>query len=492
MWLGCSRSRDTSRVSHAFEVEGGNIVGNCSPSLTPLTAAASATDAPEMAPLDLGSSALGEKIVAPIPDAVIINVTPPLSSFHYQIKHVSLLFNHTSPDLMPKRDSHGVSPISSRNCTPNSALLYTRSPGSFQPLTLCSRLYFSLGSREDPVVDLQHMQVTENDTIFAIASAGDNVLHYAINARPKRIHAVDMNPCQGHLVELKLAAIKALDYEDVFSMFGEGKIVNFRQILDCRLSPYLSSAAYQFWRVNSQMFDKSFYRRGYSGWALRFTRWLIRANGLTKAANDICAAKTIEEQNGIWKSSLRKLFVEGSIVQRLVDSPIFLWNALGVRARWSLFWYLSDTAMGNRCHETRKMLLQRRALCRISFGIGSNSYRVRYHKLSIFHRDTLDPIGSHALLSKGAYHYLLVRTLSRLLHLSNGLAQCLLGKYTRESCPDYLTRRGFEILKNNEKAMDSFRIHTDSILQWVYLFILMTAGSLTTAVVCSRVSLKAW
>ena len=38
------------------------------------------------------------------------------------------------------------------------------------------------------------MQVTEDDTIFAIASAGDNVLHYAINARPKRIHAVDMNP----------------------------------------------------------------------------------------------------------------------------------------------------------------------------------------------------------------------------------------------------------------------------------------------------------
>lgn len=32
--------------------------------------------------------------------------------------------------------------------------------------------------------------------------------------------------------------------------------------------------------------------------------------------------------------------------------------------------------------------------------------------VSEFIRDTLDPIGSHALLSQGAYHYLLVRAYS--------------------------------------------------------------------------------
>ena len=62
-----------------------------------------------------------------------------------------------------------------------------------------------------------------------------DALHYAISAKPRRIHCVDMNPCQvrllhlwilgiithdlvlyfkGHLLELKLAAASALTYEE--------------------------------------------------------------------------------------------------------------------------------------------------------------------------------------------------------------------------------------------------------------------------------------
>lgn len=41
---------------------------------------------------------------------------------------------------------------------------------------------------------MRHLQLTSADTVFAITSAGDNILHYAINATPARIHAVDMNP----------------------------------------------------------------------------------------------------------------------------------------------------------------------------------------------------------------------------------------------------------------------------------------------------------
>ena len=57
-----------------------------------------------------------------------------------------------------------------------------------------------------------------------------------------------MNPCQGHLLELKLASICALDYEDHWMLFGEGKHPRFRELLDTKLSPYLTSNAYQFWR----------------------------------------------------------------------------------------------------------------------------------------------------------------------------------------------------------------------------------------------------
>lgn len=42
--------------------------------------------------------------------------------------------------------------------------------------------------------DMKHLELTSEDSMLVITSAGDNALHYAINANPKRIHCVDMNP----------------------------------------------------------------------------------------------------------------------------------------------------------------------------------------------------------------------------------------------------------------------------------------------------------
>ena len=149
---------------------------------------------------------------------------------------------------------------------------------------------------------------------------------YALHLRRQ----ITYNLSQGHLLELKLAAIKALNHDEFFAMFGEGNIPNFREILDCRLSPYLSSAAYQFWRINEKAFSDSFYMRGYSGWALRLTRWLLKLYGLTDDMVLLCEATSLEEQDRIWRRSLRKLFVESVVVRQLVNSQVFLWNALGV------------------------------------------------------------------------------------------------------------------------------------------------------------------
>lgn len=55
--------------------------------------------------------------------------------------------------------------------------------------------------------------------------------------------------------------------------------------------------------------------------------------------------------------------------------------------------------------------------------------------------NTLDPIPSRSLLSKDQYFY----------HL------CMMQKYTRESCPTYLTKEGFETLKvrRNSQRLNS-------------------------------------
>src|SRR5215470_11150417 len=62
---------------------------------------------------------------------------------------------------------------------------------------------------EDPAVDRQALRITPQDTLLVITSAGCNVLDYALLG-PRRVHAVDANPRQTALLELKLAAIRRL------------------------------------------------------------------------------------------------------------------------------------------------------------------------------------------------------------------------------------------------------------------------------------------
>lgn len=58
------------------------------------------------------------------------------------------------------------------------------------------RSYIYAFTWEDPRVDLEYLNLTKDDTMFVITSAGDNALEYALKCQPKRIYCVDMNPCQ--------------------------------------------------------------------------------------------------------------------------------------------------------------------------------------------------------------------------------------------------------------------------------------------------------
>lgn len=93
--------------------------------------------------------------------------------------------------------------------------------------------------------------------MLCITSAGDNILDYLLSASPRRIHAVDLNPNQNHLLELKIAAFQALPYKDFWKMFGEGRHADFRRILISKLSPHMSSQACQYWLSHTAAFTSS-------------------------------------------------------------------------------------------------------------------------------------------------------------------------------------------------------------------------------------------
>ncbi|KAI9462105.1 hypothetical protein HD554DRAFT_2290137 [Boletus coccyginus] len=284
IWLGRSRSCDVSRFCHAFEVESGNMIGNCSPASFSII-----KDSKSIPRLDIG-----EPIVEVQPPAhSTISITPPLSSFHYHVGN---------PWRLPYYE---------------------------QPVHKEFRTFIYSFTWEDPFEDMKHLDLGPDDSMLVITSAGDNALHYAIAAQPRRMHCVDMNPCQGHLLELKLASLLTLDYDDFFALFGQGHHSRFRDLLDSRISPFLSSIAYQFWHINDKAFSKAFYTNGYSGLALRLAQVLFSLAGVSKDAEEICNAPTTAEQVTIWKEKLMPVLLN-PVVVALLKTPAFCWNALGV------------------------------------------------------------------------------------------------------------------------------------------------------------------
>ncbi len=64
---------------------------------------------------------------------------------------------------------------------------------------------------------------------------------------PKRIHAVDANPRQTALLELKVAGVRGLEFDDFFSVFGEGCHPAFPTLYNRYLREQLSDFARGYW-----------------------------------------------------------------------------------------------------------------------------------------------------------------------------------------------------------------------------------------------------
>ena len=97
---------------------------------------------------------------------------------------------------------------------------------------------------EDPRLDRQALNLSHDDRVMVITSAGCNALDYALD-EPERIDAVDLNPLQNALLDLKIACIRTLDYEQFFALFGDGKLPQWDQLYSSKVRPALSSAAHR-------------------------------------------------------------------------------------------------------------------------------------------------------------------------------------------------------------------------------------------------------
>lgn len=413
MWLGCPKMHSTALSPSSHDIiERIDAAVTESPYLHPANYTANLSKAVEKANPEIRSKAYS---------AALLNLTSnlPLPSFFYQNHHYRIHFD----DQLQKH-------------------------------TQFNNEYIYAFTWEDTRVDDRILNLTPSDVVLAITSAGDNILSYALRS-PARIHAVDLNPSQNNLLELKVAGYHCLPYADFWKIFGEGKHANFRELLIEKLSPHLSSRAFQYWLDNVSVFSPSgrgLYETGGSRYAVKLFRYMSNVFGMSNEVRKVLSAKTLIEQREIYRSSIRPMILSRILSSVLISQPRFLWAALGVPKN-QLAIIESDYPSISGADSSPSGKILDKKVREQNRGKAVWQYMV----------DTLDPVVEHTLIGQDNHYYQV----------------CMAGTYTPQCHPEYLDERAHKKLARKD-AFEGLRIHTDEIEEVVNR---IRPGTLTVAVV---------
>ena len=113
---------------------------------------------------------------------------------------------------------------------------------------------------EDADLLLTGFNASEGAKFLSIGSAGDNSFSL-LSTNPELVVAVDINPVQLHLVELKKAAIKSLDCESYLAFMGFN-ISSKRLSVFNEIKVLLPPDALQYWESNLALIEKGIIYQG--------------------------------------------------------------------------------------------------------------------------------------------------------------------------------------------------------------------------------------
>lgn len=186
---------------------------------------------------------------------------------------------------------------------------------------------------EDPVVDMEALEIGPGHHVVTIASGGCNALSY-LRADPAKITAVDLNAAHIALNRLKsLAAQQLGSHADFFRFFGEANHRDNLAIYRDRLRPHLDVASRRYWdgrdhfgrrRING--FARGFYRKGLLGNFIGLVHVLGRLGG--GQLSRLAEAETQAEQIALFDRHIGPLF-RRKAMRFLCSNPMALFG-LGI------------------------------------------------------------------------------------------------------------------------------------------------------------------
>lgn len=268
---------------------------------------------------------------------------------------------------------------------------------------------------EDPAVDRRALALRADDTVLVITSAGCNALDYAL-CGPRRIHAVDANPRQTALLELKIAGIRRLDHADFFAVFGSGQHPRFYELYRDSLRAELSPFAQTYWDGRADWFSGrhgGFYFHGLSGLVARGFRAYLRVRPrLASLVENLFDERSLDRQRTIYEDQVAPL----------------LW---GFWMNWTLSRQFTLSLLGVPHPQRREVAAQHRG------GVAG------------FVRESIDYLARNVRFSDNYFYAVYVR-----------------GRYSPECCPEYLKPAGFAALKAG--LVDCLEPHTCTVTEFLH------------------------
>ncbi len=182
---------------------------------------------------------------------------------------------------------------------------------SFLERVVFRGLVFNM-SWEDPEMDRRAFNLTEDDSVISITSAGCNPLNFLCQS-PRKLVAVDGNPAQNAVMELKLAAIEHLEYERFFDIFAARRPSRLADEYPL-LRDKITAKSQDFWDKNvKRASEKGLYQLGRMGLFCRIMRSYFKLLRLDQNAIDsFFEAETLEEQQAVYNQHIAPRLWKGT------------------------------------------------------------------------------------------------------------------------------------------------------------------------------------
>jgi S-adenosylmethionine-diacylglycerol 3-amino-3-carboxypropyl transferase len=185
---------------------------------------------------------------------------------------------------------------------------------------------------EDPIVDLEAMEIESHHHVVTIASGGCNVMSY-LTANPARITAVDLSPAHVALLRLKIAAARHLPtWQDFYQFFGNANAAANIRVYDEYLKTHLDRQTRAYWERRSlfgrriSAFKTGLYRKGLLGRFIAMGHGFARISG--RSLEGLLSCQSLAEQRIYFERHIAPLF-DNRFVRRLTSYRVSLFG-LGI------------------------------------------------------------------------------------------------------------------------------------------------------------------